>query len=129
MIVFQNIYDQILNEAGKILKLDIEHAKDVIAAFDSNLNYIIANRAACSLLHKEKHDLEGKNLLSVFPSLTASASHRHLLSALSGKILLDVPSEGNVTKEGAKFSSDYYPLFNDNKVYAVIAHTKLVYFP
>jgi PAS domain S-box-containing protein len=123
------MYEQIIRETKKILNLDIESACDVIAAFDNNLNYIVANPAACELLHKQKHELEGKNLLSLFPSLTASVSHRHLLSALSGKTVLDVISEGNITKEGAKFSTDYYPLFGNKKVYAVLAHTRLVYFP
>jgi len=123
------MYEKIKREAKKILNLDLETAKDIVAAFDNNLNYIMANPATCRLLQKNKDELEGKNLLALFPSLTASVSHRHLLSALSGKTAFDVMSEGNITKEGAKFSTDYYPLFTKNKVYAVIAHTKLLYFP
>jgi PAS domain S-box-containing protein len=121
--------ENLKKEAEAFLHFDPESSADVIAIFDSELNYVFANNEACKLLSKEKHELEGNNFLKIFPQLTASVSHRNLLSALSGKIIQDAISEGNVTKEGARFISDYYPLKNKDKVYAVIAVTKKLYFP
>ena len=121
--------EELEKEAEIILHVDLEACEDVIAIFDIDLNYIIANNATCKLLSKKKTELEGSNLIKLFPQLIASVSHRHLLSALSGKIIRDAISEGNITKDGASFLSDYYPLKDVNGVYAVVAITKKLYFP
>jgi PAS domain-containing protein len=121
--------DILVKKAEGILNLDPEKADDVVAIFDTDLNYIYANEAACKLLSKQRHELEEHNLLQIFPQLTASISHRHLLAAVSGKQVNDAPSEGHITKAGAKFLSNYYPILVKEQVYAVLAVTKKVYFP
>ena len=116
-------------DAEKILNISIDDSEHVIAIFDNELNYLFANKATCKLLSKKLDDLEGNNLLHIFPQLTASISHRNLLTALSGKTLMDATSEGNITKEGAKFLSNYYPLKKNGSIYAVLVITKKTYFP
>jgi PAS domain S-box-containing protein len=112
------------------LGFDMEESADVIAVFNPELNYMLANEAACRLLGKKKHELEGMNMLHLFPNLTASDSHRHLLSALEGKKIENAFSQGSTTtKEGAKYLTDYYPLQEHKSVYAVIAHTRQLYLP
>jgi PAS domain S-box-containing protein len=103
--------------------------ESIVAVFDAELNYLFANDAACLLLNKKKQELEGKNLLQLFPSLTASKSHRHLLQALSGQEVRNARSEGTFTQDGAIYESDYFPLKHKNKTEAVLAITKKVYYP
>jgi PAS domain S-box-containing protein len=116
-------------EAEALLKQNIDTTEDVIAIFDIDLNYKLANQSACKLMKKTRLELEGNNLLQLFPQLTASVSHRHLLTAVSGKTIIDATSEGYVTKAGAKFTTNYYPLKNEQGVYAVLAVIKKIYFP
>lgn len=108
---------------------NIDTSTEAVSVFDIDLNYVFTNEATCALLNKTKHELEGNNLLQLFPQLIASASHRHLLTAISGKTILDATSEGNITKAGAKFLTNYYPLKDKEGVYAVLAIIKKTYFP
>lgn len=119
----------LVNAACDILKFNIDDTTYVVAIFDIHLNYLVANDAACSLLSKERDELEGKNMLHIFPALTASVSHKNLLIATSGTPVFNVFSDGHVTKDGAKFISNYYPLKDGNETYAVVAFTRTVYFP
>jgi len=122
--------DDILKEHSEILlKLVIENIDDIVVVFDADLNYLIVNDAACNLLQMQKHKLIGKNLLELFPNLTASNSHRQLLHALSGKTTMDARSEGTFTREGAKYTTSYHPLKNKGMVFAILAITKKIYFP
>jgi PAS domain S-box-containing protein len=121
---------KLIGEAESILHCDFEKSKDVVAVFDTEMNYLAANQSACDLLGKKREELEGKNLLQVFPQLTASPSHRHLLAAIStGENIIDAVSEGNVTREGAKFLTNYYPLKNRGKVHALVSVTRKIYLP
>jgi PAS domain S-box-containing protein len=122
--------EELIKEAENILNRDFESAEEVMAIFDTEMNYLAANQSACNLLGKTREELEGKNMLQVFPQLTASASHRHLLAAISsGGNIIDAPSEGNITREGAKFLTNYYPLKNNGKVYSVLSITRKIYLP
>jgi PAS domain S-box-containing protein len=122
--------EKLIKEAENILHRDFEKSDDVMAIFDTEMNYLAVNQSACNLLGKTREELEGKNMLQLFPQLTASASHRHLLAAISsGENIIEAPSEGNITREGAKFLTNYYPLKNNGKVYSVVCITKKVYFP
>jgi len=121
---------KLIHEAENILHCNFEESEHVMAIFDTDMNYIAANHNACDLLGKKREELEGKNMLQLFPQLTASASHRHLLGAISsGENIINAPSVGNITKEGAKFLTDYYPLKHNGKVYAVISVTRKIYLP
>ena len=120
--------ENILREYSEALYKIID-SEDVVAIFDTDLNYMAANNAACELLQKKKYELEGKNILELFPSLTASKSHRQMLHALSGEVVIDVITEGTFTREGAKYISSYYPLKKKEIVYAILAITKKLYFP
>ena len=93
------------DHADIISKTLADNQDDVVAVFDADLNYVFVNDHACELLKIEKHAVENKNLLELFPSLIASKSHRHLLQALSGDLVLNVISYGTFTREGAKYSS------------------------
>ena len=122
--------EKILKENSEIIfNVVINNIDDVVAIFDVDLNYLTVNTATCKLLNKQKHELEGKNLLELFPNLTASNSHRELLHAFSGEKVVDVLSEGTFTRAGAKYLTSYYPLKKDGTVYAVLAITKKLYFP
>jgi PAS domain-containing protein len=116
-------------KAEAILGYDIDASVHTIAVLDPGLNYLFANGTCCQLLKLKKHEMEGHNLLQLFPALTASASHRYLLAAASGQLLKGVLSEGNVTKAGARFATDYYPLADADGVYAILSVTKSIYFP
>jgi len=115
--------------AELIQKAVSDNRDDIVAVFDTELSYLFANDAACKLLKKENHELVGKNLLELFPNLTASKSHRHLLQALSGEEVRRVRSEGTFTRNGAIYESSYYPLKSKNKVEGILAITKKLYYP
>lgn len=121
--------DSLKKLAEQILGIILDDSEYVIAILDSELNYIFANPATCHLLRKQKHELEGKNMLELFPNLTASKSHRDLLKTLSGETIIDAISEGTFTKAGAKYVSSYYPLKDKGKVVAILVITKKLYFP
>ncbi|MFL5752682.1 MAG: PAS domain-containing protein [Bacteroidia bacterium] len=121
--------EKLKKEAEDLLGQNPDQMTDVVAIFDTDLNYVYANGIGSKLLRKQIDELEGSNLLHLFPQLTASVSHRHLLAALSGKGALNAASEGNITKDGAKFLSDYYPLKDKEQVYAVLVVTRLIYYP
>jgi PAS domain S-box-containing protein len=121
--------DVLKEYAERIFTILAGNMEEVIAVFDTELNYLLANDAACRLLHKTREEIEGKNLLELFPQLTASASHRSLLQALSGEEVRDAHSEGTFTREGAKYLSSYYPLKKNNAVQAVLVVTKKLYYP
>ena len=112
-----------------ILTITLNNTEDVVVVFDTDLNYLLANTAACKLLAKQKQEIEGKNLLELFPNLTASKSHRYLLQALSGEQVLNAITEGTFTRAGAKYSSSYYPLKIKEKVSAILVITKKLYYP
>jgi PAS domain-containing protein len=115
--------DKLSIEASAVLNFDMHLSGDVVTIFDAELNYLFANEAACKLLSKQKSELEGKNLMHLFPHLTASDSHRNLLNALHGQMIRSAFSTGTaLTNESAKFFTNYYPLKHENTVYAVIAH-------
>jgi PAS domain S-box-containing protein len=115
--------------ADLISKIITENVNDVVVVLDTDLNYLFANDIACKLLEKEKEELEGKNLLVIFPNLIASKSHRHMLQALSGKDVKNARSEGTFTRNGAIYESSYYPLKRNGKVEALLVVTKTLYFP
>src|ERR1700755_1850709 len=87
----------------QILRTVLDSIEDIVVVFDTDLNYLLANAAACKLLHKQKCEVEGKNMLELFPTLTASKSHRDLLKAVSGEPVTNALSEGTFTREGAKY--------------------------
>lgn len=97
---------------------------DTVAVFDKDLNYLLVNKAACKLLHKTEAELVGKNMLELFPTLIASVSHRNLLKALSGESIESAYSEGTFTEEGARYITNYSPVFNNGEVEAVVGITK-----
>ncbi|MGZ3883640.1 MAG: PAS domain-containing protein [Bacteroidia bacterium] len=106
------------------LKAILDSIEDTMVVFDNELNYLLVNKAACRLLSKTAAELVGKNLLELFPTLIASTSHRCLLKALSGESIVSAISEGTFTKEGAKYISNYSPVFKNGKVEAVVVITK-----
>lgn len=115
--------------AQRFTEQRLDETEDVIAVFDSELNYLLANPAACKLLGRSARELEGNNLLHLFPALTASASHRDLLKALSGEVVHNAHSEGTFTRAGAIYRTSYYPVKSTDKIDAVLAVTKKVYYP
>jgi PAS domain S-box-containing protein len=121
--------DVLKEHAESLFRILAEATEDVVAVFDADLNYLIANEAACKLLRVSREELEGNNLLELFPQLTASGSHRALLQAFSGEPVKSIRSEGTFTREGAKYISSYYPLKKGRTVLAVLAITKKLYFP
>jgi PAS domain S-box-containing protein len=121
--------DNLKEHWQEMFQVVVENMDDVVAVFDKQLNYLLVNEAACKLLHKTKSELLGKNLLDLFPQLTASNSHRYLLQAISGQSVKSALSEGTFTKAGAKYISNYYPLIKNSEVRAVLAVTKKLYYP
>jgi PAS domain S-box-containing protein len=108
----------------------VHGSQDMVVVLDAELNYLAMNETACRLLRKTEAELIGKNLLDVFPQLTASTSHRMLLQTISsGEIAEGVLTQGTFTRQGAQYSTDYYPLQKDGRTKAVLAVTKTLYYP
>ncbi|MFL5765928.1 MAG: PAS domain-containing protein [Bacteroidia bacterium] len=125
----EDMKHELKQRAESLLLFDLDESKHAIAIFDTDLNYIYANKSVSKLLSKSREELEGRNLMKIFPELTASASHRHILTAISGVRVEDVISEGHITKYGAKFSTSYYPLRNETGIFAIISVVKTLYMP
>ena len=108
----------------------VRASQDMVVVLDSELNYLAVNETACRLLRKSESELIGNNLLEVFPQLIASTSHRMILQTISsGEILERVLTQGTFTRQGAQYSTDYYPLQKDGQTRAVLAVTKTLYYP
>ena len=108
----------------------VRKSKDMVVVLDSELNYLAANETACRILRKSESELLGRNLLELFPQLTASVSHRMLLQTISsGEVMEKALSEGTFTRQGAQYSTNYYPLLKEGKARAVLAVTKMLYYP
>ncbi len=121
---------QLLSEQSDLILQHVtDHVDGMVTIFDTDLNYLLVNKKTCALLKKQKHELEGKNMLELYPSLTASNAHRYLLEAISGSSVIDAITEGTFTGEGAQYSSCFHPLKKDGKVYAILVLTKTLYTP
>jgi PAS domain-containing protein len=98
-------------------------ANDIAVAFDRNLHYISLNQNACRLLQKDEHELIGKCMTDLFPSVIASRNHRNMLKAATGiRIQNDVVE--SVT--GSRFIVSYEPFLIDRQVQAIFVRAKPV---
>jgi len=121
--------DSLIEQSDLMLQQVTDHIDGMVTIFDADLNYLLVNNKTCALLNKQKDDIEGRNLLELYPSLIASEMHRYLLEAITGSSVIDVITEGTFTGEGAKYSSSFHPLKKDGKVYAILILTKTLYTP
>jgi PAS domain S-box-containing protein len=116
-------------DAVAALQEDLLSSPHVVAVFDRDLNYLFINDPGCRLLGKSQEEIVGHNMLDLFPTLTASDSHRKILQAFSGETVLGFVTEGTFTRAGAKYISDYFPVNEARQTVAVAVRTKTIYFP
>jgi PAS domain S-box-containing protein len=133
-IQLQNVeimsFNQGLEQKVKERTNDLQHQKefvetiinssvDLVAVFDTNLNYIMLNKRADDFYQLKRDGIVGKNILEVFPELKNSGMIEDLQRALKGEYIHNSKYKSPVVNRS--FENFYIPL-KDKKdvVYGVL---------
>ncbi|HET7898536.1 MAG TPA: CHASE sensor domain-containing protein, partial [Flavisolibacter sp.] len=76
-----------LKEQNEFIQTIIDASIDLIAVFDKDLNYLILNKYAAKVFNRNRDEIVGKNLLTVFPQLKDTPLYQNLQLALQGNFI------------------------------------------
>jgi len=108
-----------LQEQKDFVETIINSSVDLIAVFDTGLNYIMINKRAGEYYGMRREDILGKNILEVFPQTKNTSLHLKLLGALKGEYLHDDIYRSPVIHRA--FENFYIPLKDaDDRIYGVL---------
>jgi len=109
-----------LRRQNDFVETILDSSVDVMAVFDQNLCYVSLNKASYELYEIKEEDIIGKNVLDVFPQVTASGMYEDLKKALLGQSIHNPAYKSKVL--GRDFENFYIPLKNQREeVYGVLA--------
>jgi PAS domain-containing protein len=100
---------------------EVMAAQDVSVIFDTKLNYLLVNKAACECLNKKASELIGRSIIDLYPSIIASANHRNLLKAANGETILDFEIKSD---DGKAVYVSYIPVLEKEKVIGVLTKSQ-----
>lgn len=95
-------------------------SSDIVVVFDSGLNYVYVNHAACIQLDRKPEQLIGKSIIDLYPEIIASRNHRSLLRAFQGETLHGVIE----SRKASFFETFYEPVFAGGQVVRVIVRAR-----
>ncbi|HTE24306.1 ATP-binding protein [Flavitalea sp.] len=115
-----------LEKANLELKLQTEFSEaiidssvDVIAVFDTSLNYMLLNKSGREIYNVTTEQVLGKNIAAVFPQIEASQMYRDLQQAVTGVIVHNPNYKSQISN--AVLENFFIPLRDaDNQVYSVL---------
>jgi hypothetical protein len=96
---------------------EVKGNENICVALDEQLEYIAISDTACRYLCVKAENLLGKNMLEVYPEITASRNHRNILKAFSGVTIKNEPIESRM---GDLLLTSYNPVLSAGCVIAVI---------
>jgi PAS domain S-box-containing protein len=97
----------------------IDSSIDVIAVFDTNLNYVIFNKYAQKIYGVDSEAVTGKNILDIFPKLKDSQTYLELKRSLLGETIYNPRYRSLIS--GKILEIFYIPLLDkDGTIYSVL---------
>jgi len=108
-----------LQEQKDFVETIINSSVDLVAVFDTRLNYIMLNKRADEYYSISRDSIIGKNILDVFPQIKNTSMHRDLQGALKGEYIHDDKYRSPVIHRA--FENFYIPLKDgDERIYGVL---------
>ncbi len=112
-----------LIRAENFAQLLLDSSVDIIASFDTNLNYQTVNKRSTEIIEKDPNELVGKNVLDVYPNLAGTKTYQAMREALKGKVVhLDLMRGVNHTEK--YFDVFFIPLFINGQITGLLSITR-----
>jgi PAS domain S-box-containing protein len=109
-----------LQQQKDFIETIINSSVDLIAVFDTKLNYIMLNKKADEYYPLRKEEVIGKNILEIYPHTQESGMLADLHRALKGETIHNINYNSPLLKRS--FENFYIPLKDHfNHVYGVLA--------
>lgn len=109
-----------LFNAQNFLQTVLDSSVELVAAFDTNLNYTFINKKAEDFINKKAEDITGKNITDVHPGIENTEHFQHICKALSGQHI-HVQQREAFSREGTILESYLLPLKEGNQIVGVIS--------
>jgi len=104
----------ILKEQNDLIETIIDSSVDLIAVFDKNLHFLLLNKQADHIYHRDRGQLVGRHILEVFPQLEGSSFIINLQKAFHGELVHQETYVSIVS--GRHFENFFIPLTDHSKM-------------
>ena len=103
-----------LTEQNHFIETIIDSSVDLIAVFNKNLHFVVLNKVADEIFQRPRHEMIGRHVLDVFPSLKDSTFVTNLQRSVAGEFIHDETYKSLVSTR--YFENFYIPLTDNNEV-------------
>ena len=109
-----------LGKAQSLLQTVLDSSVELVAAFDTQLNFTFVNRRFGNIINKTPEQLIGKNLLTVDPDAERSDEYKMLMRALSGDVV-HIPARQPHRDKSLIFETFVIPLKHHGQITGAVS--------
>ncbi|HZF64341.1 MAG TPA: PAS domain S-box protein, partial [Chitinophagaceae bacterium] len=108
-----------LAQAQSFLQTVLDLSVEMVAAFDTELNYTFLNKKVQEFLGKDSSDVIGKPITAIHPGIENSSTYQQIKRALAGEVVYTDQRE-SYTRKGHIFESYILPLKDGEQIVGVV---------